>query len=94
MNDTVKHRRTSLIPKAVIVTRSRTEVGLPAGRPCGLRRRHRDAAEISPPDPLRVGEGRPAAMYVPAPQPGGGGRLILSPRSRRRERPPGLEYRT
>jgi hypothetical protein len=41
--------------------------------------------QFSPPDPLRVGEGRPAAMTPPAQQLGGGGRLNLSNRSRQRE---------
>jgi hypothetical protein len=35
--------------------------------------------QISPPDPLRVGEGRPAAATPPAPRPGGGGRLTSLP---------------
>lgn len=31
--------------------------------------------EISPPNPLRAGEGRPAAATFPEPPQGGGGRL-------------------
>lgn len=46
-------------------------------------------SEISPPDPIRVGEGRPAAMTSPGLRQGGGGRLIPVfhiARSRCRER--------
>jgi hypothetical protein len=50
--------------------------------------------EFSPPDPLRAGEGRPAATTMPAQELGGGGRLNLHGRSHQCERLPRLGYCT